>query len=184
ASVNKELESTKIVLKETELMLSNALKGKSEISGLSEQKQKEFKTKSLELSSTIIQIQDENNRLKSMMRKLEAQLKYYEGDVNNMEEGKALIATYKRNMKLVKGKIREYKNESKKIKKEAFKERDALQGILGNNGYFMKEGQTVIVDEEKYITAGSANSSIIENNDQKGQAGKKRKVDVNIEFVK
>ena len=185
ASINTDLEATRKALAESELMLKQALASKTELEGLSVEAQKEFEEKRQTLARTVDQLEKENSGLKDLMVKLESQLAYYEGDVKNSEEAERLIQTYKRNMKLVKTKIRQFRRDARRVFKKAQSERDQLQALLGNNGYFVKDGAIVQVDEEKYIAAG--NGTYTGEPQQKEETPvvetTKRKVDVNLEFV-
>ncbi len=180
ASINQELDSTRKALTETETMLNQALASKTEIEGLSAEQQKEFEEKRQTLSTTVDRLEKENKDLTNLMRRLESQLAYYQGDVKNTDEGELLIRTYKRNMKLVKSKIRQFKRDAQRLNRAAQKERDRLQVLLGNNGYFMKDGSVVRVDEQKYTAAGNGTYT----GELQTQEVKRRKVDVNVEFVK
>lgn len=182
AAINKDLEATRQTLAETEGLLQQARANQAQAGKLSSEEQQQFAERSQRLTATVSQLESENEDLKNLMRKLESQLAYYQGDVKNSEDGEELIRTYKRNIELVKSKIKQFQKDARQVMRSAQKERDQLQMVLGNNGYFMKNGETVTVDEEKYIAAGQGAYTGDVSADQTANV-EKRKVDVNVEFV-
>ena len=101
--------------------------------------------------------------MSSELAVVDAKLRYYSGEVKDTAEGRQLLKLYKSKMKLVKSKIRSFKREVKWAKKAAQKENDRIKALLGNNGYFMKNGETVEVDYRKYNAVGSESRLIAES---------------------
>ncbi|MCA9406228.1 MAG: PilZ domain-containing protein [Candidatus Omnitrophica bacterium] len=175
-SVNQELEITQYVLRETENMLSE-LEAKqtanntppAQITGLDRQQLEKTRT---ELEGTVALLQERNAALNEELKNIQEQLAFYDGDVQNIEEGRALADLYQKRLKEVKQKIRHFKTQAEKMRIAAMKERDRIQMVLGNNGYFVKDGKVVTVDTAKY---NAADSSAAPNN-----AAREVKIDVKI----
>ena len=146
-NVRQELNSTKAILAQTETMLTNA---KGELESLQNVNQTELAKTKAELNNTIALLEQKNIQLTEEMTQLRGELQYYEGDVRSIDEGKALIVILRNRMKLVKSKIKYFKREARSARDMAQTERDKILSLLGNNGYFMKDGNVVKVDLERY----------------------------------
>ena len=74
---------------------------------------------------------------------------------------------YHDKMNLVKSKIKDFRIEAKKVRTQALREMDRVRVLLGNNGYFVKNGEAVKVDIESYnsavMNAGSQVEIKVEN---------------------
>ncbi len=178
--VSKDLETAKAALAQTEQMLTQARADNKTFKGdrqaLKELYGKRMVEMKVEMNNTIALLQEKNIKLTSEMTTLQGQLAYYGGDVKNMDEGKSLLKLYRSRMKLVKSKIKYFKQEVREVRKTALKERDSIQSLLGNNGYFMKNGETVKVNEKQYQLATlEAEDSV---NTKKVQPERKVKIDV------
>jgi len=133
-------------LQETEQMLAKSTEANSVLKNEMQLKDTQIQQIKTELTS----LSQENEKLTGELGELQAKLKYLAGDVKNMEESRMLIALYKDRMKLVKGKINNFKVQARDARIAALQERDKTRILLGNNGFFMKAGKPVIVDEAKF----------------------------------
>ena len=148
--VNLELTETKSVLAQTQGLLSQAHQELEQHKITSDEQLKA-------LQRTIAMLEDQNRQLNQDIVTLEEQVRYFSGNVKNIKEGKDLLALYKANAKVVKARIQSFEREAKIVKWRADEERDRIRLILGNNGYFVKDGQAVVVDEAKYKSATLSN---------------------------
>ncbi|MBU0467546.1 MAG: PilZ domain-containing protein [Candidatus Omnitrophica bacterium] len=156
--VTADLEMTKAILVQTETMLADARndmanKMQTEISNLTALKEKELAAVRAELVAQIKVLEDKSIDLKGEIALLDSNLKYYEGNIKNIGEGKVLLQLYHDNMNLVKSKIKDFKIEAKLVRTQALREMDRVRVLLGNNGYFIKNGEVVKVDIESYNSA-------------------------------
>jgi len=189
--VSKELAAANAALTETEGLLAqsqeklalanqNNVNLTQEMEALKQLNIQQMAEMKAEMEIKIQSLQDKNVKLMGEMSTLQGQLEYYAGDVSNMEEGKTLVKLYRSRMKLVKSKIKHFKQEVHEVRKTAMQERDRVRSILGNNGYFMKNGETVKVDEAKYQKAVlDAPVSA-----QESQPQLDRKVEIDVTFFK
>ncbi|MDP8213255.1 MAG: PilZ domain-containing protein [Candidatus Zapsychrus exili] len=173
SSVAQDLSAAKKALLETETLLLSAQDNNSKLSKDFENfkiRSDEMKT---EFTKKIASLEETESQINYEMIILQNQLRYYSGDVDNIEEAKELTSIFKQRMKLVKRKIKNFKREANRAKTAAFKERDMIKSLLGNNGYFVKNGQNVEVDIEKYNALDSGKSM-----------NSKGKVNINVDFFK
>ncbi|MBF0531791.1 MAG: PilZ domain-containing protein [Candidatus Omnitrophica bacterium] len=138
-SVTSELGTTKNLLSDTEKMLTDA---KVELQAI-----KDLNTK---YQTKIADLEDKNAKLSQEMRVLQDRLTFYEGNVKNSEEARDWLLMYRNRVHLVKSRIKKFKQEAQEVRKSAQKEADRARILLGNKGYFVKDGQRVVVDQEKY----------------------------------
>ena len=183
--VNKELSSTKDILAKTELMLTQAKAENAKLTGdvnglkrISDERLTEMTRIKNELGNSIMALQEKNMLLSNEMQGIQDKLSYYEGNVKNMEESEALLTMYYGKMKLVKLKIKQFKQEARQIHIAAQKESDRMRMIIGNNGYFVRDGKTVVVDTDKYdnLTVGQPQQTASTAADDKS-------VKINVNFV-
>ncbi len=153
----QDLDLAKKALKQSEMMLAQAradgelLKGNNKkLTALYGKEMAEVKA---DMNNTIALLQERNKNLSQEVKNLQGKLAYYAGGVKSIDQGKDLLKLYKRRMKLVKSKIRMFKKEVRKVKKIALRNRDKVRSLLGNNGYLIKNGKVVKVDEKKYRLA-------------------------------
>ncbi|VAX37282.1 hypothetical protein MNBD_UNCLBAC01-402 [hydrothermal vent metagenome] len=181
--VSKDLDEARAAMAQTDALLvqmqneNGALKG--EIKALKDFHMKELAEVKADLNNTIDLLQKKNIKLVGEMNHLQSQMDYYGGDVQNMQESKALLRLYRNRMKLAKSKVKHFKREARRVRKTALKERDRLQSLLGNNGYFMKDGQVVQVDEEKYQMAAEEEEAV----SKVSKPTSTRKVNIDVTFV-
>ena len=170
--ISRELQMTKAILVKTESMLVDAknemaIKMQSEISNLTALKETELAAVRAELEAQIKALENKSTGLRTEIASLDSKLKYYEGNINNIGEGKVLLQLYHDKMNLVKSKIKDFRIEAKKVRTQALREMDRVRVLLGNNGYFVKNGEAVKVDIESYnsavMNAGSQVEIKVEN---------------------
>ena len=136
-AVTAELTLTKGRLSETKDMLNQAQTEnshlKEEISGL------EVQTPQLE--AKVATLKEKNVQVGSELEELKTQLRAFEGEFANMEEGTSLITLFQNKIKLVKSRMRYLKQEAYFAKVAAQKERDRIEAINGNSGFLVRDGQ-------------------------------------------
>lgn len=152
--VSKELEETKSILAQTEALLAKANVDNSQLKGtitsINNLKQDEIARTREDLNQSIVKLQNRNKELNEEMAVIESQLKYYEGNVETVEDGESLVSFYRGKIKEVKARINEFRTEAETVRKAALKERDRVKLLLGNRGFFVKNGAVVKVDQESY----------------------------------
>lgn len=182
-SVSKELEATKLILAQTEELLAQVRHGgsdlKREVAASAFNEAAVLKAKE-ELTEKVAMLEYERNDMNEKIKQLQEQLQYYEGNIKNIEEGKALIQIYRTRLKIVQSKIKGYKQEAQMTRIAAQKERDKLRLQLGNNGYLVRNGEAVKVDWAKYNAAGS---TIQEEATAAAVTPSAQNVKVNVTFV-
>jgi DNA repair exonuclease SbcCD ATPase subunit len=167
-----DLEETKDALQETQTLLDQVTAEKIRL-GEDVNKMKALNDK---YSLAMADLEQKNVQINAEMKILQDQLSYYAGNVKSVDEGKELMDVFRQRMKLVKGKIKAFKEEAVKARAAALKERDRLKSMLGNKGYFMKEGNIVKVDMDEYNALGAK--------EIKSDVNKGRKVNINVNFFK
>ena len=202
--VRTELTNTKGTLSETRALLQKARddlaatqqelsqmqNGNSELNGRVQKisanmttLQTENESRRVELEKNISQLQVRNDTLTKEMADMETQLNYLSGNIKNITDGEALIRTYKARMKAVREKIKDFKREAELVRQKALKERDRIRMALGNNGFLIKDGKPVVVDQEKYNNAMQKALDDVEAQQQADKAAKPAKVNVDVSFV-
>ena len=162
-TVSSDLERTKAILTQTETMLTSAktqnqkLVENSKIFKSNEQKLLKIRD---ELRQQVALLEDQNSKMKNEMKLLEEKARLFDGNILDTPEGKALLISFHQRMVVVKKRIKQFRREADQIQTAAVKEKDRLRTILGNNGYFMKDGQDIQVDYKRYE---SADTSVPEN---------------------
>lgn len=165
--VTSDLEMTKAILVQTETMLADAKiemanKMETAMGNLTAEKEKELAAVRAELGAQITALEGKRGQLESEMTLLDSKLKYYEGNIKDLGDGEALLQLYRDNMRLVKTKINNFKAEAKQVREQASREMDRVRVLLGNNGYFVKQGEPVKVDMESYNAGVLKTSSQVE----------------------
>jgi len=154
-NTSRELALTKSILAEAETMLVAATgmpmpEGRmSELERIRTQTQAFMETK-LGLENKIAELEIQNVQLAAELETLKSKIKYYEGDVKNINQSKELMSFYRDKLKLVKSKVNQFKRDAEVVRRSAQAEKDRLKAALGNKGYFTRDGQTVKVDQAKY----------------------------------
>jgi len=161
SGVTTELEATKEILASTEILLTQAqtanenLKSEliSEVQTMSDAHIIELQTLRTELTHTIALLEEQNVSLSNELKSVQDQLTYYKGNINSIDEGKGLLLEYNQTIKDVKLKIKHFYKQARDVRRTALKEQDRIRMLLGNNGYFVQNGETVKVDMQKYKSA-------------------------------
>ncbi len=139
-TVSAQLTLTKGLLSQTKNMLVQAqtenARLKEDISSIDTQQEN-----IPQLEARITALKDKNTQVTSELDDLKSQLRAFEADFANMEEGKSLIALFQSKIKLVKSRMRYLKQEASFARIAAQKERDRLEAINGNSGYLVRDGQ-------------------------------------------
>lgn len=73
--------------------------------------------------------------------------------IHNVQDGRALIASYRDRIQKVAALINQLKYENRLARISALTERDRVRLMYGNQGYFVKSGQPVQVDTRQYQAA-------------------------------
>ena len=95
-----------------------------------------------ELEKKITALQTENIQFSNELMELRGQLRAFNGEIIDQEEGEAVIALYRDRLKLVKKRMKYFRKKAHLAKIEAQKEIDRIKLIRGNNGYVVKDGQS------------------------------------------
>ena len=172
--VSQELQTTQAILKETETML---LAAQSQLAS-TEGDKAALSQELVQLSNfqeMAAELETKNKQLNNEMSVIEKRLKFYQGDAANLKEAQELMKLYREKMTLVKSRIKMFKQEALEMRANALNEKDRIQLILGNNGYFVKNGSVVKVDEAKYESA-----TLDDVGQPATQPNAKVKVDVNF----
>jgi len=147
---SKELEATKALLSQTETML-------------------------IQVNDRSV---DVNNQLQALKTQGPSQTALLAGaqSVMSVAGAKALITNYREQINSIKGEMKRLKKEELAAREMSMIQIDEQKLLLGNNGYFVKDGESIEVDVDRYqsLTADqsgvSGNSQI--NND----------VEINVTF--
>jgi len=150
--ISEELETTKAILAQTENFLNQA---KADNQQFSAEKEAELMKTREGLQATIALLEGENTQINQEMTILKGRMDYYLGDVKNTDDSLQLLTFYEKQIKLVRTKIKRFNRDVRQVRIAAQREYDRLKSELGNNGYFVKEGQVIQVDMEKYNAVGS-----------------------------
>jgi len=155
-TVTEELASTKAILVQTESMLVSARAGTADLQAAAQVAAlvDVDPAQRNEIENTVALLQEKNVQLVREMATLQSQFTFLSGDIKNTDEGRMLVVLYRTKIKDVKGRIKHFREEARGVRVAAGQERDRIKLLLGNNGYFMKDGTTVKVDEEKYRAVG------------------------------
>jgi len=139
-TVSTELTLTKGMLSQTRNMLTQAqtenARLKEDISSINTQQEN-----IPQLEARITALKEKNAQVTAELDGLKNQLRAFEADFANMQEGKSLIALFQSKIKLVKSRMRYLKQEAYFARIAAQKERDRVQAINGNSGYLVRDGQ-------------------------------------------
>jgi len=164
--VTADLLEARQILQQTESMLTQARSQNSDLSnelaslrGLNEQLVTENQAK---LSDEVVKLTEENVSLNMEMKNLQDHFAMHSDNVENSAEGAELIAVYKQRIRDLKKRMREFKKEAHAVKKAAQTEQDRVRSLLGNNGYLVKDGKPVVVDEKSYAQ-GTLPTSTLES---------------------
>lgn len=143
--VTAELTTTKGMLTQTQGMLTQAqdenTKLKQELQGLDELRSAEGVQNIGELQTKINTLKERDTQISSQLVDLKTQLRAFEAEFSNMQEGQSLIVLFQNKIKLVKSRMHYLKQEAYFTKVAAQKEKDRLGFLNGNNGFIVRSGQ-------------------------------------------
>ena len=150
-----ELSSTKILLTDTQNLLAEA---QSENGKLKEQLQSldaigihvNGAQKTEALSGVISSLKAENVKYNRQIEGLNNELKAFEVQVSNMQEGKSLLTLFRTKINEVKAKMSALNREAYYAKVAAQKERDRIATLAGNSGFLVKEGKGFSADKKSF----------------------------------
>ena len=157
--VTKELDSTKLVLSQTQDILTQTKKENADLQNqialLNAQgtpvPQYTPSPHQAELENQVALLNEKNNQLNNELGQIKEQLRSLEGDVSSLEEGKSMITLFKTRLKLVKTKMNYLKREAQFARVSAQKERDRILTLEGNQGYLWKNGEKTAQQPDKKI---------------------------------
>ena len=151
--VTAELSTTKGMLTQTQGMLAQAqdenAKLKAELQGLGTLKSSENVQNIEELKDKIKVLNERDSLVSNQLNQLKEQLRAFQADFSNISEGRALIALFRSKISLVKGRMRQLKQEAYLTRIAAQKEKDRLATLNGNSGFVVRDGQLQNPDGSK-----------------------------------
>lgn len=143
--VTAELETTKGMLSQTQGMLTSAqvenAKLKQELQGLDTLSNSENVQNIGELQAKIETLKEKDTQVSAQLVDLKNQLRAFEADFSNPEEGHSLIVLFQSKINLVKSRMRYLKQEAFFARVAAQKEKDRLAVLNGNSGFVVRNGQ-------------------------------------------
>jgi len=144
SGMRQDLDSTKSLLRETEALLTETRNKNMEL----QQQLTSLQSQGLQSSQgrqgieqEIALLHEKNTEFTSQLAQLRDQMRSFEGDIKTVEEGNAVIASFKNKLKLVRNKIHYLKQEAFFAKEAVRRERDRVLLLQGNNGYLVKNGE-------------------------------------------
>lgn len=142
--VSSELAEAKSMLTQTNDLLAQAQqendKLKSDIEALEALRATEQVNNIGELEVKISSLKQKNVEVTDQLNSVKNQMRAFEADFNNMDEGKSLLVLFQNKIKLVKSRMRYLKQETYFAKIAAQKEKDRIESLMGNNGFLVKDG--------------------------------------------
>ena len=153
--VTHELNATKAMLSETQVLLNEAqaenAKLKEELNIIDSTGAALPGTQKAEaLSGVINSLKEENVRYGQQIDSLKNELKAFEIQLANVQEGKELLTLYRTKIKEIKANMASLNREAYNVKVSAQKERDRLETLAGNLGYLVKEGKELGVEKKSF----------------------------------
>jgi chromosome segregation ATPase len=143
--VSAELATTKGMLSETQGLLASAqtenAKLKNEIMALDSLRNTENVANIPELEAKISTLKKTNVQVSSELENLKRELRAFEADFSNLEEGRSLITLFQNKIRLVKSRMRYLKQEAFFAKVAAQKEKDRIAALNGNSGFVVRGGE-------------------------------------------
>ncbi len=145
--VTTELATTKGMLTNTQGMLSEAqaenARLKQELQGLDDLRGSENVQNIGELQAKIAALKENDSQVSSQLVTLKSQLRAFEADFSNLDEGRSLIVLFRNKISLVKSRMRYLKQEAYFTRVAAQKERDRLAILNGNSGFVVRNGHAL-----------------------------------------
>ncbi len=143
--VTAELATTKGMLAQTQGMLAQAqeenLKLKQELQGLDELRNTENVQDIGALEAKIRTLKDRDSQVSLQIADLKSQLRAFQGEFSDPEEGRSLIVLFQNKINLVKSRMHYLRQEAFFTRVAAQKEKDRLAILNGNNGFVVHDGQ-------------------------------------------
>jgi len=143
--VTVELATTKGMLSQTQGMLSQAqeenTKLKQELQGLDGLNNTENVQNISELQAKIEALKEKDSQVTGQLAELKNQLRAYQADFSNLQDGRSLIVLFQDKINLVKNRMRYLKQEAFFARISAQKEKDRLAVLNGNSGFVVRNGQ-------------------------------------------
>jgi hypothetical protein len=102
-----------------------------------------------ELESKIKALKDRDSEVSLQIADLKTQLRAFQGDFSNTEEGRSLIVLFQNKINLVKSRMHYLKQEAFFARVAAQKEKDRLAVLNGNSGFIVRDGQVQNPDGTK-----------------------------------
>jgi peptidoglycan hydrolase CwlO-like protein len=151
--VTAELTTTKGMLTQTQGMLSQAQEEnarlKQELQGLDNLRNTENVQNIGELQDKIKTLKENDTQISLQLSSLKNQLRAFEADFSDPQEGQALIVLFQNKIKLVKSHMRYLRQQAFFARVAAQKEKDRLAILNGNSGYVVRNGQAQNPDGTK-----------------------------------
>lgn len=143
--VSAELATTKGMLTQTQGMLVSAqeenVRLKQELQGLDDLRNTENVQNINELQAKIKALKDRDSQVSLQLSDLKNQLRAFEGEFSNLQEGRSLIVLFQNKIRLVKSRMRYLNQEAYFARVAAQKEKDRLAVLNGNSGFILRNGQ-------------------------------------------
>lgn len=151
--VAAELATTKGLLGDTQGMLQQAqvenAKLKQEIQELEGLKSTEGIKTLPDLEQKLATLKQKNVQVTAELNNMKSEMRAFEAEFNNLDEGKSLIVLFQDKIKLVKSRMRYLKQEAYFAKMAAQKEKDRIAALNGNSGFFVKDGKAFKANNAK-----------------------------------
>jgi hypothetical protein len=93
------------------------------------------------LETKINSLKEKNVEVSSELNNVKTELRAFNAEFSNLDEGRSLIVLFQNKLRLVKSRMRYLKQEAYFAKVAAQKEKDRLAALNGNSGYLLRDGQ-------------------------------------------
>ncbi len=144
--VTTELANTRNMLAQTQGMLDQAqdenVRFKRELQGLDNLRNAESVQNIGELEARIKTLKDRDTQVSNQLAELKSQLRAFDAQFSNPQEGKSLITLFQNKIKLVKNRMHYLKQEAFLARIAAQKEKDRLESLNGNSGFVLRNGKS------------------------------------------
>ena len=114
---------------------------KQELRGLDKLRISENVQNMGELRAKIKSLKDRDSQISVQLADLKDQLRAFEAEFSNPDEGRSLIILFQNKIKLVKSRMHYLNQEAFFARVAAQKEKDRLAVLNGNSGFVMRNGQ-------------------------------------------
>jgi chromosome segregation ATPase len=143
--VSAELATTKGMLSQTQGMLSDAqqenIKLKQELLGLDKMRNTDNVQNIDELQAKIKSLKEKDVQVSGQLADLKEQMRAFEAQFSNVEEGKSLVVLFQNKIRLVKARMNYLSQEAFMARIKVQKEKDRLAVLNGNNGFVLRNGK-------------------------------------------